>query len=110
MEEKAIPFLRIRDASVSAAWYRRLGFEQVGEVHRFGPGMPAFMAVKRGPMELFLSEHVGDAPRNGLVYLAVADVRPIAGEFNVKIEEAPWGFDIEVRDPDGNRIRLGMPK
>jgi len=26
------------------------------------------------------------------------------------VEEAPWGYEIEIRDPDANRLRIGMRK
>jgi len=31
-------------------------------------------------------------------------------EFGVEVEEAPWGYDIEIRGPDANRLRIGTPK
>jgi Glyoxalase superfamily protein len=108
-KEKVIPILRVQDASIAVVWYNRLGFHQTS-VHRFEPGLPAFVTVERGGMKLFLSEHKGDARPDTLLYLAVADVYPIAKEFGVEVEEAPWGYEIEVRDPDANRLRIGMPK
>lgn len=109
MEEKVIPILRVRDADIAVAWYKRLGFRQTS-VHRFEPGFPAFVTIERGPMKLFLSEHKGDARPDTLLYLAVADVHPFAKEFGAEVEEAPWGLEIEIRDPDANRLRIGMPK
>ncbi len=109
MEEKVIPILRIQDATVAVAWYQRLGFRQTS-VHRFEPGLPAFVTIERGSMKLFLSEHKGDARPDTLINLQVADVCPMAKEFGVEVEEAPWGFEIEIRDPDANRLRIGMPK
>lgn len=109
MEEKVIPILRIQDATVAVAWYQRLGFHQTS-VHRFEPGLPAFVTIERGSVKLFLSEHKGDARPDTLIYLQVADVYPIAKEFGVEVEEAAWGFEIELRDPDANRLRIGMPR
>ena len=65
-EEKVIPILRVRDADVAVAWYKRLGFQQTS-VHRFEPGFPAFVTIERGPMKLFLSEHKGDARPDTLI-------------------------------------------
>ena len=109
MEEQVIPILRVQDAETAVAWYGRLGFRQTS-VHRFGPGMPAFVTIERGTMKLFLSEHKGDARPDTLLYLAVSDVHPFATEFGVQVEEAPWGYEIEIRDPDANRLRIGMAK
>ena len=108
MEEDVIPILRIEEASRAVEWYERLGFEQTS-VHRFGPDYPAFVRIKRGSMRLFLSEHAGDASPDSLVYLRVADVDAIAAEFGVSVEEQPWAREIELRDPDDNRLRIGTP-
>jgi catechol 2,3-dioxygenase-like lactoylglutathione lyase family enzyme len=108
MDEEAIPILRVADAAEAVAWYRRLGFAQEWE-HRFEPGMPAFVSVARGRARLFLSEHRGDARPDTLVYLRLDDVDTIADEFGMTVEVAPWGREIELRDPDGNRLRVGTP-
>ena len=109
MDEQVIPILRVQNAEAAVAWYKRLGFRQTS-VHRFAPGLPAFVTIERGGMKLFLSEHSGDARPDTLLYLAVADIHPVAREFEVEVEEAPWGYEIEIRDPDANRLRIGMPK
>ena len=108
MDEEVIPILRVSDAAAAVAWYQRLGFTQEWE-HRFEPGFPAFVSVARGRMRLFLSEHRGDARPDTLVYLRVRDVRAVAAEFGVAVEQAPWAWEIEIHDPDGNRLRIGTP-
>ncbi len=108
MAELAIPILRVTNAEAAVRWYRRLGFTQEWE-HRFEPGLPAFVEISRGPVSLFLSEHTGDARPDTLVYLRVRDVDTIATEFDLTVEEAPWAREIELHDPDGNRLRIGTP-
>lgn len=108
MDEEVIPILRVRDASKAVGWYGRLGFDQES-LHRFASGFPAFVTIARGRMRLFLSEHEGDARPDTLVYLRVGDVDAIATEFGLRPEEAPWAREIELRDPDGNRLRIGTP-
>ena len=108
MPEEVIPILRVSDAARAVTWYARLGFRQEWE-HRFEPGMPAFTSVARGQVRLFLSEHRGDARPDTLVYLRVRDVDTIAAEFDVPVDQAPWAREIELRDPDGNRLRIGTP-
>ncbi|RZD90117.1 glyoxalase superfamily protein [Streptomyces albidoflavus] len=108
MHEEVVPILRVEDAAAAAAWYERLGFIRQWE-HRFAPGLPAFVEVARGGVRLFLSEHEGDARPDTLVNLRVRDVEAIAAEFGVAAEEAPWAREIELRDPDGNRLRIGTP-
>ena len=106
MTERVIPILRVEDADRAVRWYERLGFEKTGE-HRFEPGLPAFVTVDRGAIQLFLSEHEGDARPDTLVYMFVGDVDAIAHEFGVEPETAPWAREIELRDSDGNRLRIG---
>jgi hypothetical protein len=38
------------------------------------------------------------------------DVHAIAAEFGTRREEAPYGCDYELRDPDGNRLRIAAPR
>jgi catechol 2,3-dioxygenase-like lactoylglutathione lyase family enzyme len=109
MNEEAIPILHVRDAAAAVGWYDRLGFGKQWE-HRFEPGFPAFVEVARGSMRLFLSEHKGDARPDTLVYLRVRDIDAVAAEFGVPVKDAPWAREIELRDPDGNRLRIGTPR
>ncbi|MFJ9736679.1 glyoxalase superfamily protein [Streptomyces sp. NPDC101166] len=104
--EEVVPILRVRDAGAAARWYARLGFRQRWE-HRFEPGLPVFTEVARGRVRLYLSEHEGDARPDTLVYLRVVDLDAVAAEFGVRPEELPWGCELRLRDPDGNRLRVG---
>ncbi|MEV6884865.1 glyoxalase superfamily protein [Streptomyces sp. NPDC051135] len=104
--EEAVPVLRVRDAAAAVRWYARLGFARQWE-HRFEPGLPVFTEVARGRARLYLSEHEGDARPDTLVYLRVADLDAVAAEFGVRPEELPWGRELALRDPDGNRLRVG---
>ncbi|MGW0927949.1 glyoxalase superfamily protein [Streptomyces sp. NPDC002644] len=108
MNEEAIPVLRVEDAAAAVTWYERLGFTRQWE-HRFEPGLPAFVEVARGEVRLFLSEHHGDARPDTLVHLRVRDVDAVAAAFGVEATDAPWAREIELRDPDGNRLRIGTP-
>ncbi len=72
--------------------------------------MPAFVSIARGDACRFLSKHLGDAQPDTLVYLVLSDVDAVAAEFGARREEAPYGCDYELRDPDGNRLRIAEPK
>jgi catechol 2,3-dioxygenase-like lactoylglutathione lyase family enzyme len=108
--EETIPILRVADAGAALRWYGRLGFEEEW-THRFEPGLPAFVSVRRGTpgtgVRIFLSEHRGDAQPNGLLYLRVADVAPVATEFGVDVHDSGARVEVSLEDPDGNRLRLG---
>ncbi|REJ87833.1 MAG: VOC family protein [Planctomycetota bacterium] len=109
MPEELVPIFHVADGYETAKWYARLGFHVEGE-HRFAPGLPLYLFLKRGNMRLHLSEHKGDARPDTLVYLYVDDVDSIANEFGVTVEDQPWAREVQLTDPDGNRWRIGKRK
>jgi catechol 2,3-dioxygenase-like lactoylglutathione lyase family enzyme len=104
--DELVPVLGVADAETASQWYARMGFETVGE-HRFDPGLPAYRFLRRNDVHLHLSEHSGDVPDGSLVYFYVQDVDVIAAEFGVEPVDQPWAREIELTDPDGNRLRIG---
>jgi L-amino acid N-acyltransferase YncA/catechol 2,3-dioxygenase-like lactoylglutathione lyase family enzyme len=111
MRSHLAPVLRVVDATAAADWYaRHLGFAIEFE-HRFEPGLPLYVGLVRGDARIHLSEHTGDARPGTLVYLWVSDVDAVAAACGIaEIDDNPWGRDVEVTDPDGNRIRVGTPR
>ena len=75
--------------------------------HQFEPDLPWYVFVRRGDVHLHLSEHEGDARPGALAYLYAEDLDAVAAEFGVAVDEQEWGRDLELTDPDGNRIRVG---
>lgn len=106
MAEALVPIFRVADGYAASRWYQRLGFSVVGE-HRFADDLPLYLFLRRGDINLHLSEHKGDARPNTLVYFYVDDVDSIAAEFDVEVIEQPWAREIQLTDPDGNRLRIG---
>ena len=106
--EETVPLLGIGDLGVAEPWYGRLGF-RTEWVHRSDPGSPAFASMKRGPegpgVRIFLSEH--PAAVQGIVYLRVSDVAPVAAEFDAEVHESASRIEVYLDDPFGNRIRVG---
>lgn len=110
VEEQIVPVLRVLDADRSAAWYARLGFTQEW-AHQFQPGFPRFVSVARGGVRLYLSEHRGDGVPNTLIHLYVADIDRVAAEFGQTVdEEGEAGRQVNLNDPDGNRLRIATPR
>ena len=106
---EVVPFLRVADAETSAEWYARLGFS-IDWRTRAQPHLPLFVAISSGAGRIFLSEHSGDAHPDGLLYIYVDDVDAVAADFGVVAELAYYGMrEIELTDPDGNRLRIGTP-
>ena len=106
MPEELVPIFHVRDGQETAKWYARLGFEVESE-HRYAPGLPLYLFLRRGNIHLHLSEHKGDARPGTLVYYYVYDVDIIAAEFGVEVTEQPWAREVSLTDPDGNRLRIG---
>lgn len=109
MAEEMVPVFRVADAASTARWYARMGFRVVGE-HRFTPELPQYLFLERSGIHLHLSEHAGDAPPDSLVYFWVHDVDLIASEFGVEVTDQPWAREIELEDPDGNRLRVATTR
>jgi catechol 2,3-dioxygenase-like lactoylglutathione lyase family enzyme len=105
MGERVAPIFRVSDGHAATDWYRRLGFEVVQE-HRFTPELPLYVILSRAGVQLHLSEHEGDAPAGSLAYLWIDDLDRVAEEFGVAVRNQPWGREIEIIDPDGNRLRI----
>jgi catechol 2,3-dioxygenase-like lactoylglutathione lyase family enzyme len=109
---EVIPILRVVDARAGAAFYAHLGFRVEWE-HQFEPDFPFFVSVATADgARIFLSEHTGDARPDTLLHVWVDDVDGTyavlrdAGVDVASPENQPWGRELEVRDPDGNRLRI----
>jgi uncharacterized glyoxalase superfamily protein PhnB len=108
------PILRIFDEKKAREFYCDfLGF-QVAFEHRFSEGMPLYVGLERGDLSLHLSEHHGDASPGANVFVATANIRAFHRELAEKqyaynrpgLEDLPWGLQMQVNDPFGNRIRF----
>jgi uncharacterized glyoxalase superfamily protein PhnB len=104
----ATPILFAADAAASAAWYAKLGFE-TEFTHRFDDHSPLFVGLVSGDARIMLSEHRGDAPPHGLVYVRVDDLEAVAGTLRVGAEMQEWGIrEAHAVDPGGNRVRIAQ--
>jgi catechol 2,3-dioxygenase-like lactoylglutathione lyase family enzyme len=106
-EEQLAPVLRVANTDASIDWYQRLGFA-VDYEYSSGPAFSRTIVVlKRGELVLMLSNREEDARPDALVYMRVSDVEAIADEFDVEVKTSGIGSFIELRDLDGNRLRIG---
>ena len=103
-----VPIFRVKDAAKAIAFYQRVGFVLEG-THQFAADLPVYAFLLRGNVQLHLSEHSGDAPKRSLAYFWVQDIDAIADAVGQTVEQAPWARELEIVDPDGNRIRCGQP-
>lgn len=109
-DEALVPVFRVSNTDAAIEWYRRLGFV-VGYEHSSGPAFSRTMvSLQRGQLHLILSNREDDAHADAVVYLQVNDVQAIADEFGVEVMNTPAAAHLELRDPDGNRLRIATPK
>ena len=111
---ESIPVLRSLDERKCRAFYCRfLGFE-VDFEHRFEPHLPLYLGLVRGPVKLHLSEHRGDATTGSALFVWLAGIDAFHRELAARrdgfglsdITDQPWGREIGLVDPFGNRLRF----
>lgn len=109
---RATPILRIFDEAKAKEFYVDfLGFKIDWE-HRFEPGLPLYMQVSKDGCILHLSEHYGDCCPGAAIRVGTTELESFHAELTAKaykyyrpgIEEMPWGRDMSVKDPFGNRL------
>ena len=113
--QRVVPVFRIFELEKARDFYLGfLGFTLDWE-HRFEPGMPLYMQVSRGALQLHLSEHHGDGTPGSVVFVQMTGLDDFHREISAKaygaqrpgIEDQPWGMrEMTVTDPFGNRIRF----
>ena len=107
-----IPILRIFDEAMARGFY--LNYLGAAETfsHRFDPKAPLYLRVQLHGADLHLSEHYGDATPGSSIRLRIEDLPRYGAELikaayanaNPSITEQPWGLDMPISDPFGNRI------
>jgi uncharacterized glyoxalase superfamily protein PhnB len=111
-----IPTLRISDINVARDFYiKGLGFE-VDWVWRAAEGAPAFAQVSCDGARIYLTER-NEGTTGALVLLYVENVDAWHMQLlarNIPVDTVPhdesWGNrEMQIRDPDGNILRLCTP-
>jgi hypothetical protein len=80
--------------------------------------MPLYQQVSRAGCVLHLSEHHGDATPGSAVRIEIPDVRRLQEELiaspvyplRIGLDSEPWGDDLTVPDPFGNRLIFHTPR
>lgn len=111
------PILRIFDEGKTKEFYVDfLGFV-IDWQHRFGDHLPLYLQVSRAGCVLHLSEHHGDCCPGSAVRIQTDAIEDLHAELRAKqykyarpsIEEKPWGKDMTITDPFGNRLIFTHP-
>lgn len=80
--------------------------------------MPLYQQVSRDGCVLHLSEHHGDATPGSAVRIQIANVGQVQRELaassvyplRIGVSAQPWGDDLVVPDPFGNRLIFHTPR
>ena len=107
-----IPILRSFDESKAKEFY--IGFLefQVDWEHRFEDDFPLYMQISKGDCIIHISEHHGDCSPGSALRIEIDDLDSYQKLLNDKkyknarpaINEMPWGRDMSITDPFGNRL------
>jgi len=113
---KIIPLFRIFDYNKAVAFYIDwLGFEIIDK-HSYGDNFPLYIQIRKGEIEIHLTEHHGDCSPGAKIMIEnvdnLMDYHQALSKKDYKynkpgIEQDPWNKDmqyIEVIDPFGNVI------
>nr|WP_199536918.1 glyoxalase superfamily protein [Phaeobacter piscinae] len=108
------PILRFFDEAKAREFYCDfLGFRVAFE-HRHTADLPLYMAVQRAGLQLHLSEHHNDASPGSNAFIPTTNLRALHRELSDReysfnhptLEKLPWGLQMQVHDPFGNRLRF----
>jgi catechol 2,3-dioxygenase-like lactoylglutathione lyase family enzyme len=110
-----VPVLRVQDGDQAVAFYtEQLGFTELWR-HRFEPGLPLYVRIRRDGTELDLSEHYGDGTPGSVVWIPVSNASDLRQELLPRLEprqrpgldrNAPGGPTFTVLDPFSNTLRF----
>lgn len=110
----AIPVVRIFDLEKARDYYLDyLGFSLDWE-YQHEEDLPIYMQISRSGCILHLSEHHGDATPGSTCFVPIDNAMALHAELgekryrNIKpaLDAMPWGLQITVTDPFGNRLRF----
>ncbi|MEM6386642.1 MAG: glyoxalase superfamily protein [Pseudomonadota bacterium] len=108
------PIVRFFDEAKAREFYCDfLGFSVAFE-HRFTNDLPLYLAIERAGLQLHLSEHHNDASPGSNAFIPTTNIRAFHQELSNKryafnrpdLERMPWGLQMQVHDPFGNRLRF----
>src|SRR6056297_2215195 len=109
---RTAPVFRSFDEGKARSFYVDwLGFSWAGG-HRSAPDAPLYAFLRLGDFHLHLTEHYGDAAPGSTAMVHVDNLRewharlPFHPNMRPGLEALPWGLQMQVSDPFGNRLRF----
>ena len=107
-----IPILRSFDETKAKEFYIDFLEFTLDWEHRFEEGLPLYMQISKGECVIHLSEHHGDCSPGAALRIEIDDLDGFCRQLNKKkyknarpgINDQPWGRDMYIGDPFGNRL------
>ncbi|MCG7549299.1 glyoxalase superfamily protein [Pseudoalteromonas sp. Of7M-16] len=107
-----IPIIRSFDENAAHAFYLEfLGFK-LDWKHQFEADLPVYMQISKDSCILHISEHYGDASPGVSIRIECDDLKSYHTQLTAKqfkharpgISEQPWGIEMAISDPFGNKL------
>jgi predicted enzyme related to lactoylglutathione lyase len=110
----AMPVLRMFPEDAARAFYIDYLDFTIDWEHRFEPGLPLYMQVRRGALVLHLSEHTGDAAPGAVTFIPMHGIDAFRDALLAKkasyvvpeMVREGWGKVLYLTDPSGNHLRF----
>ena len=107
-----IPILRSYDENKAKEFYIDFLEFKVDWEHRFEDNLPLYMQISKGDCIIHVSEHHGDCSPGSALRIETDDLdgyqkRLVEKKYkNARpgINDMPWGRDMPIADPFGNRL------
>lgn len=107
-----IPILRSFDEEIAREFYVKFLEFTIDWEHRFEADLPLYMQISKGQCVIHLSEHHGDSSPGAALRIEISALDEYHQRLSQKpyanarpgIEKQPWGRDMSITDPFGNRL------
>ena len=108
------PILRSFDEARTKRFYVDFLEFEIEFEHRFEPGTPLYMGIRKGDCRIHISEHYGDGTPGANIRIPVDDVKAYTAHLRAKnFENArpgppqlqEWGsWEVTIQDPSSNKL------
>ena len=110
--KSSVPILRSFDEEKAKEFYVQFLEFGIDWEHRFEKDLPLYMQLSKGSCVIHLSEHHGDSSPGAALRIEVDDLESYHQKLIEKqyknarpgVNEAPWGLDMPISDPFGNKL------
>ena len=107
-----IPILRSFDENKAREFYIQFLEFEINWEHRFEDDLPLYMQISKGDCVIHISEHHGDCSPGSALRIEVDDldayqqclIKKKYKHARPGIDDRPWGRDMAIGDPFGNRL------